>query len=88
MAAAKGRGGKKQVMKAAGKAPVTFQPGGLHRSTDTPAGQPIPAAKMQQALGGKLGPKAKKQAVMAKGMLKAGRQTAAANRSTGKSKGK
>lgn len=92
MAAARKRG--KQTMSAPGKTPVEFQKGGLHQSLGVPQGQPIPAAKMQAALAGKKGPKAKKQAVMAQGMLKAGRKTAAANqakaapKSGGKTAGK
>jgi hypothetical protein len=68
---------------AKGKAPVTFAKGGLHKSTGTPPGEPIPAAKMAAAKRGDLGPKAKKQAVMAAGLLAAGRKTAAANRAKG-----
>jgi hypothetical protein len=78
--AAKRSGSKKTTIKSPGKKPVTFQAGGLHESTGTPAGQPIPAAKMAAAKAGKLGPKAQKQAVMATGLLAAGRKTAAKNR--------
>ena len=60
---------KKVTIKAQGKKPISFKPGGLHQSTGTPAGQPIPAAKMQQALSGKLGLKAKQQANFAKNVL-------------------
>jgi len=60
-----------------GKKPVTFEKGGLHRSTGTPQGQRIPASKIAAAKAGRYGPKAKKQAVFAQGMLKAGRKTAA-----------
>jgi hypothetical protein len=70
----------KVTMRKKGKAPVTFQRGGLHESTNTPMGEPIPASKMQRALSGGYGPKAKKQAVMAKGMLAKGRRTAARKR--------
>ena len=52
-----------------GQKPIKFSPGGLHRSTGTPAGKPIPAAKKQAALSGKYGPKAKKQAQFAKNVL-------------------
>ena len=58
-----------QVMKKAGKKPIAFTKGGLHKSTGTPPGKPIPAAKKQAALSGKLGPKAKKQALFAKNVL-------------------
>jgi hypothetical protein len=78
--AGKSGGGKKTTIKSAGKAPVKFTPGGLHKSTGTPAGQPIPAAKMAAAKAGKFGPKAAKQANMAAGLLAAGRKTAAKNR--------
>jgi hypothetical protein len=67
----------KTTMKAPGKPPITFQKGGLHQSLDVPAGQPIPAAKMQQALSGKAGGAAQKQALFAKNVLGKGRKTAA-----------
>lgn len=67
---------KTVTIKAKGKQPVTFRKGGLHRSLNVPEGEKIPATKMRAALAGKHGPLAKKQAVMAEGMLKAGRQTA------------
>ena len=57
--------------------PVTFSKGGLHRSLGVPEGQKIPASKLAAAKAGEYGPKAKKQAVMASGMLAAGRRTAA-----------
>ena len=62
------------------RSPCRFQPGGLHQSTGTPAGQKIPAAKMAAAKAGKFGPLAQKQANLAAGMLAAGRKTAARNR--------
>lgn len=74
--AAKKAGGK-QTIKSPGKKPITFPKGGLHQSLGVPAGQPIPAAKMQQALSGKAGPKAKQQAEFAKNVLGTGRKTAA-----------
>ncbi len=52
-----------------GQKKITFQAGGLHRSTGTPAGQKIPAAKKAAALRGELGPKAAKQARFAKNVL-------------------
>ena len=67
----------------AGKKPVTMTAGGLHKSLGVPEGQKIPAAKMAAAAAGEYGPLAKKQAVMAQGMLKAGRQTAARDRKKG-----
>ena len=70
--------GKKTTIKGGkGKAPVSFQEGGLHQSLGVPADQPIPAAKMAAAKAGKFGPKAQKQANFATGMLAAGRKTAA-----------
>lgn len=65
------KGGKRTIKPKAGSGqkPITFKGGGLHASTGTPAGQPIPAAKMQAALDGKLGPKAKQQASFAKNVL-------------------
>ena len=59
-----------------GQKPVTFNKGGLHRSVGVPQGQKIPASKMAAAKAGKYGPKAKKQASFATGMLAAGRRTA------------
>jgi hypothetical protein len=73
-------GKKKTTIKSPGKAPVTFEPGGLHRSLGVPEGQKIPADKMAAAKAGKYGPKAAKQANLATGMLAAGRKTAAKNR--------
>ena len=62
-----------------GQKAVTFQKGGLHRSTGTPMGQKIPASKLAAAKAGRYGPKAKAQASFATGMLAAGRRTAAKN---------
>lgn len=39
-----------------------FDKGGLHRSTGTPQGQNIPDSKIQAALSGRYGAKAKRQA--------------------------
>lgn len=64
----------------AGQKPITFRPGGLHRSLGVPQGQKIPASKMAAAKAGRHGPLAKKQANLATGALAAGRRTAAANR--------
>jgi hypothetical protein len=63
-----------------GKKPVSFKPGGLHKSVGVPQGQKIPAAKIAAAKAGRYGPKAKAQANLAAGMLAAGRKTAAKNR--------
>ena len=40
---------KKDIKGKAGQKPITFQPGGLHKSLGVPQGQPIPAAKMEAA---------------------------------------
>lgn len=65
----------KTTIKGGGK-PLTFQKGGLHTSLGVPQGQPIPAAKMQDALAGKDGQKAKQQAEFAANVLAKGRRTA------------
>ena len=52
-----------------GEKPITFSKGGLHRSTNTPMGKPIPASKKAAALSGSYGPKAKSQALFAKNVL-------------------
>ena len=70
----------KTTMRAKGKKPVTFERGGLHASTNTPAGEKIPESKVAAAAAGKYGAKAVKQANMARGMLRKGRKTAARNR--------
>lgn len=75
---------KRVTIKAKGKTPVSFKPGGLHASLGVPQGQKIPAGKLADAKAGKYGPKAQKQASFATGMLAAGRRTAAGNRGKGK----
>ena len=52
-----------------GQKKITFTKGGLHASTGTPQGKLIPAEKKEEALEGKLGPKAQKQANFAKNVL-------------------
>ena len=52
-----------------GQKPITFTSGGLHKSTGTPAGKTIPASKVNAALAGRLGPKAKRQALFKKNIL-------------------
>lgn len=44
-----------------GQKPIRFKAGGLHESTDTPAGEVISPAKHAAAASGKLGPLAEKQ---------------------------
>lgn len=84
--AGKPKAGGKRTIKAPGKKPISFKKGGLHQSLGVPQGQPIPAAKMQQALAGKAGPVAQKQAQFAQNVLKQGQKTAAKKhrKSTGK----
>ena len=55
-----------------GQKKITFSKGGLHRSTHTPAGEKIPAKKKAEALSGKFGKKAEKQAQFAKNVLTGG----------------
>lgn len=45
---------------------IKFRPGGLHRSLGVPQGQPIPPAKVAAAAAGDDGPKAQKQALLAR----------------------
>ena len=71
---------KTVTMKAAGKKPITFAKGGLHRSVGVPQGQKIPASKMEAAEAGKYGPKAQKQARFAEEVLSKGRRTASRGR--------
>lgn len=47
-----------------------FKAGGLHESTNTPAGEKIPASKRRAALMGSYGAKARKQALFAQNVLK------------------
>jgi len=62
--------GTKVTLKAKkGQKKITFKAGGLHKSTGTPAGQKIPAAKRAKALAGGYGPKAAAQARFAKNVL-------------------
>lgn len=62
---------KKETLKPTkkGQKKISFTPGGLHKSTGTPANKPIPAAKKQAALHGAYGAKAKKQELFAKNVL-------------------
>lgn len=55
--------------KKAGQKQIKFHPGGLHESTNTPKGEPIPASKKAAALHGAYGPKARKQALFAQNVL-------------------
>ena len=60
---------KVKVIHKEGQKPIKFHPGGLHESTNTPAGEKIPASKRMAALNGAYGDKAKKQAQFAKNVL-------------------
>lgn len=51
-------------------AAATKNKGGLHRATGTPSGEKIPAKKLAAAAKGKYGPKAKKEAALAKTLSK------------------
>lgn len=67
----------RRVLRAPGKAPITFRAGALHRQLGVPAGQPIPPSKKRAALAGRYGPLAKRRAVFAfRGALAAGRRLA------------
>jgi hypothetical protein len=63
------RTGGTEVIKKAGKKPIAFEKGGLHATLGVPQGQKIPEKMMQEALAGKHGMKAKKQAQFAKNVL-------------------
>lgn len=52
------------------KKKLKFKEGGLHSSTNTPAGQQISAAKHKAAAAGKYGLKAKKQEMFYENVLK------------------
>lgn len=58
-----------KVLKKAGKKPIAFKVGGLHKSLGVPAGKPIPASEKRAALAGKRGKLAQKQARFAKNVL-------------------
>lgn len=53
-----------------GQKAISFTPGGLHKTTSTPAEQKIPKSKVAAALAGKFGPKGKSQALFMKNVLK------------------
>lgn len=65
-----------------GQKPITFQKGGLHASTGTPAGKPIPASKEKEARSGKLGPKAEKQELFRENVLTGRKGRTAKHRGT------
>ena len=53
-----------------GQKPISFKEGGLHKSTNTPPGEKISAAKHKAAGEGKYGPLAKKQEDLYRNVLK------------------
>jgi hypothetical protein len=57
-----------------GQKPIKFHEGGLHESTGTPAGQPIPKSKVAAAASGKYGAKAEKQVQFMKNVLTGGKK--------------
>jgi hypothetical protein len=62
---------------------IVGNPGALHRQLGVPVGQKIPPGKKAAALSGKFGPVAKQRAARAfRGVLSAGRATAAKNANT------
>lgn len=58
-----------------GRQPLRFKRGALHAELGVPAGEKIPAQKMQQAAAGAYGPLAQQRARFARTALAAGRQT-------------
>jgi len=64
---------KSRIPAKGGKPAITFNRGGLHRSTGTPAGKPISASKHAAAESGALGPKAQKQEQFYRNVLKKGK---------------
>lgn len=60
---------KVRTLRAKGKKPISFKPGGLHETLGVPQGDTIPAGMMAAARAGKKGPKAKKEANFAKNVL-------------------
>ena len=61
---------KVTIKSGAGQKPITFEKGGLHKSTHTPQSEKIPASKVQKALHGGYREQAKKQAMFYKNVLK------------------
>jgi hypothetical protein len=70
---AKGKSRTRSIPARPGKSAISFQEGGLHRSTGTKPGQKISAAKHRAARAGKLGPKAKRQEEFFENVLRKGR---------------
>jgi hypothetical protein len=59
----------KKVLKKKGKKPIVFEEGGMHKTLGIPKGKPIPKSKMKAAASGKLGVKAKKEALFKENVL-------------------
>lgn len=65
------------VIREAGREPLTFIKGALHKALDVPLEEKIPEGKKRAALAGKYGSAVKRMAVFAfKGALAKGRRTA------------
>lgn len=60
---------KTETIHKEGEKPITFHPGGLHKSLGIKQGEKIPKSKMMAAMKGKYGKKAEKQAMFAKNVL-------------------
>lgn len=61
---------KKVTIKAKkGQKPITFEKGGLHETTNTPADEKVPASKVAAAAAGKYGKKGMMQANLMKNVL-------------------
>jgi hypothetical protein len=48
---------------------IKYHKGGLHETTHTPMGEPIPASKVEAAAAGKYGSKGKKQVAFMRNVL-------------------
>lgn len=60
--------------KAKGQKTISFTEGGLHRSLGVPAGRKIPERLFSEALAGRHGEKARKQAQFARNVLHRGKR--------------
>lgn len=62
---------KKVTIKAKkkGQKSISFEKGGLHRTTHTPMGQKIPESKLSAAMRGDYGPKGKKEVMLMHNVL-------------------
>lgn len=64
---------KIKTIKKEGQKPIKFHEGGLHQTTHTPSGHPIPKSKIAAAMKGDYGTKGKKQAMFMKNVLTGGK---------------